>query len=624
MRVLLVTPPMVQVNAPYPATAYLKGILAGSGHTVIQEDASLALALRLFSREGLEQIRVQIRATPRAPSTAFFLRHFRQYHETIADVMAYLQTQSPRLARKIRSRGFLPQGLRFAPLRNPHHADLLLASLSPRDRATYLASLYLDDLADTIRAGVDPYFELARYAEKLAASASHFDGLSSALRGKPTLVRTMTEAIASELIHRHAPDIVGFTLPFPGNLYAALLMARAMKRIHSGLQVVLGGGYVNTELRSLTEPRLFDFADFITLDDGEAPLRSILQYLQNGATTPQILVRTFIRQKGRVRFMNSTRPQPSSPTIAPDFVGLPLNQYFSMIESPNPMHRIWSCERWNKIMLARGCYWHRCAFCDTHLDYIGNYKATPVDELIDQIRKVMKQTGKSGFHFIDEAMPPALLRQLSHQLIRKRIRITWWGNVRFDQAFTPDLAALMARAGCMAVTGGLEAPTNRLLTLLDKGFSLEQATRVLAAFSSAGIMVHAYLMYGLPSQSPQDTVDSLEYVRQLFDAGLIHSAYWHRFALTVHSPIFAAPQAFGIRLIEQPRAPFARNEVPYMDSLSCDHERLGVGLRKSLYNYMHAAGVDLALQDWFDFPTPPPSLPVDFVASHATPLVRPE
>jgi hypothetical protein len=350
------------------------------------------------------------------------------------------------------------------------------------------------------------------------------------------------------------------------------------------------------------------------LEDRKLPLLQLIAgHGKQVADSPAGL---FFKRDGHVVFQAGDGGVAEGEAVAatPEFSGLPLDRYISMVEMVNPMHRIWSCGRWNKLVLAHGCYWHRCGFCDTSLEYIAQYSPAPVNVLIRQIEEVIRQTGQTGFHFVDEAMPPALLRQLAEQLIERRLQITWWGNVRFDKAFTPELAELLARSGCVAVTGGLEAATDRLLTLMDKGFTMGQAARAMRAFSEAGILVHAYLMYGFPSQTEQDTVDALEFIRQLFEAGYLHSAYWHRFALTVHSPIYREPERYGIRLLPMPEATFARNEAFYEDSVACDHEALGRGLRKALYNYMHGVGMEDELQEWFRDPVPLPSLPTDVVA----------
>lgn len=640
MRVLLITPPMVQVNAPYPATAFLAGFLRETGCDVVQFDASLELALRLFSRRGVQQLRKAIRPRTRSASARHFLEHYRTYADTIDCVIRFLQGKDPTLAVRIASRTFLPEGPRFAGLHNDDEGlarlEWAFGQVGLQDLAVHLASLYLDDLADAIRTGVDSRFGLARYADKLAASAPSFDGIAAALRRKPTFIDDLIDELADEAIELHSPELVGLTVPFPGNVYGAFRIARRIKRRNPNTTVVLGGGYVNTELRELSEPRVFDFVDYVVLDTGEIPLARLVKHVenrrlpllqwidhQNGEASANGLVRVFHRQNSRVVFHEGPTPRSPSqqpedgaglrPSSTPWYAGLPLDRYFSMVEMPNPMHRIWSCGRWNKLSLAYGCYWHACGFCDTALDYIRGYSPLPADSLIDRILAVIEQTGQTGFHFIDEAMPPALLRQVAERLIDRNIQITWWGNIRFDGAFTPELTELLARSGCVAVTGGLEAATDRLLRWLNKGFTLDQAASATHAFSRAGIMIHAYLMYGCPSQTAQETVDALEFVRQLFEAGHIQSAYWHRFALTVHSPIYRDPARYGIALAPSPPAPFARNETPFIDPVGCDHDALGRGLRAALYNYMHGIGLDIALQDWFDVEVPPPTLPPDAV-----------
>jgi len=397
---------------------------------------------------------------------------------------------------------------------------------------------------------------------------------------------------------------VGLTVPFPGTLYGALRMARAMKAAAPAVWIVLGGAYVNTELRRLSDPRLFDLVDFVTLDDGELPLVRLLEFLA-GQRRRQELIRTFTRVGRRVVFHGPGRATLPD-TATPWFADLPLDRYLSMLEMPNLMHRLWSDARWNRLRLAHGCYWHRCRFCDTALDHIRRYAPVPVPRLLDRIAAVIAQTGSTGFHFVDEAAPPALLRRLATGLLARRLTITWWVNIRFERGFTPGLARLLARAGCIAVTGGLEAANDRLLRVLNKGVTLAEAIGAMRALAGAGIRVHAYLMYGCPSQTEQDTVDALELVRRLFLAGCVHSVYWHRFALTVHSTFARQPRRFGLRLLRAPRATFARNEIPFVDRVACDHEMLGRGLRRATYNYMLGLGLDEDVRVWFERPVPPP------------------
>jgi radical SAM superfamily enzyme YgiQ (UPF0313 family) len=619
MRCLLVTPPMIQLNTPYPATAYLMGFLrvhaTDLGLEVTQADASLTLFLRLFSGplvarmadELRRRARIVRRNAPIPPSIAHFLTHAERYIDTVEPAVRFLQRRDPSLAFRIVGRAFLPEGPRFAhlsprPPGEPAAPDEQLLSafgtLGTTEQARYLASLYIDDLADAWRVGIDTRFELARYGERLAASAASFDPLHAALTGEPTLVDTTLDELTRELVAQR-PDVVAVTAPFPGNVYGAFRMARTIRAAAPNSTLILGGGWVNTELRSLRDPRVFDYFDYVTLDDGERPLLNLLTQLSG---RPTALVRTYVRKDGEVVLENDVTQHdiPQRDTGIPTYDGLPLDQYVSVMEMLNPMHRFWSDGRWNKITLAHGCYWKKCSFCDVSLDYIGRYDKPSTDLVMQRIQSLIAETGETGFHLVDEAAPPAGLRALAKRLMAEKLSITWWGNIRFEKTFTPELCHLLGQSGCVAVSGGLEVASDRLLELMKKGVTVEQVARVTRAFTDAGIMVHAYLMYGFPTETAQDTVDALERVRQLFAAGCIQSAYWHRFAATAHSPIGLNPKRYGITLRPPQNVLFAHNDVDFDDPVGTDHDFLGSGLRKALYNYMHGVGLDADVREWFE------------------------
>lgn len=618
MKILLVTPPMTQLNTPYPATAYLKGFLRSRGIEAAQADPALELFLRLFSSSGLARVRDSLEASAGryAESGAEFLAEFERYSRTIDAAIRFLQGKDPSLAMRIASRRFLPEGPRFRAISQFGDADEQLnwafGALGVQDQAKYLASLYLDDLADVVRDGIDPKFLLSRYGEKLAASQATFDVLFDELSTPGTLVDTILREVSADLYREFAPDLVAFTAPFPGNVYGAFRMAEAFREIASGvdkpIRTILGGGYPNTELRELAETRVFDYFDAITLDDGERPFLCLLDYFA-GTRKAENLLRTFLRvgEGGSARTVFFSDPRehdiPQRDAGTPTYDGLPLDRYLSIFELPNPMHRIWSDGRWNKLTLAHGCYWKKCSFCDVSLDYIARYDANPADLIVDRMVAIMAETGQSGFHFVDEAAPPAVLKAMAERLIARKVQITWWGNIRFEKTFTPDLCELLAASGCVAVSGGLEVASDRLLKKMNKGVTVDQVARVTKAFSNAGVLVHAYLMYGFPTQTVAETIDALDRVRQLFEAGCIQSAYWHRFSVTAHSPVGRDPEKFGIVLKEK-RLPkgsrrFARNDLPFEDPTGVDHEFLGEGLRRALYNYMHGLGFDLDVREWF-------------------------
>ena len=601
---------MTQLNTPYPSTAYLTGFLRSRGVDARQEDLALALVLRLFSGAGLAALREAAEARPAARRPAqlrHFLREFDRYAATVDSVIAFLQGRDATLAHRINTRHLLPEGARFRSLdayAAEEGEDALawaFGALGLQDRARHLATLYLNDLADVVRDAVDERFEFVRYAEKLATSQPTFDPLAGALAAEPNLVDRTLQSLTLEALERHAPGVVLLSVPFPGAVYAALRIAQAIKRQQPGIVTVLGGGFVNTELRELREPRLFDYVDYVTLDGGERPLLALLEHLA-GRRSRSRLVRTFVRDEaGVVRYLNFPEPDiPFDEVGTPTWAGLPLDRYLSLLDMLNPMNRLWSDGRWNKLTVAHGCYWKKCAFCDVGLDYISRYEAAAAEVMVDRIETIVAETGQTGFHFVDEAAPPKALKALAMELGKRGTSISWWGNVRFEKTFTPELCRQLAASGCIAISGGLEVASDRLLKLMNKGVTVEQVARVTRAFADAGVLVHAYLMYGFPTQTVQDTVDALEYVRQLFANGCIHSGFFHRFACTVHSPVGKHPAEYGVRLLPLPDSPFARNDVGFVDPTGVDHDKLGRALKKAIYNFMHGVGLEEDVRAWFE------------------------
>ena len=610
MKVLSLIPPMTQLNTPYPSTAYLTGFLRSRQIDAVQEDLALALVLSFFTSQGISEIHTQALTLPeqdRSASVNYFLDYFEIYQDTIEPVIAFLQGRDSTLSHRINTRDFLPEGPRFFSLDaydDEDSADPLawaFGALGSHDRARHLATLYLNDLSDVLRDAVDDRFEFVRYAESLASSQPTFNPLAEALAAHPTLMDLRLQKLTIQAVEKHQPSLVILSVPFPGAMYAALRIAQTIKAKYPKIKIALGGGYVNTELRELTEPRLFDYVDFISLDSGERPLLNILEHL-DGKRSVERLVRTFVRNAaGQVQYMNWQEPDiPFEDVGVATWDGLPLNSYLSLLDMLNPMHRLWSDGRWNKLTVAHGCYWKKCSFCDVSLDYISRYETASASLLVDRIEQIVAETGQTGFHFVDEAAPPKALKALAEELLRRKVMISWWGNIRFEKTFTPDLAELLAKSGCIAMSGGLEVASDRLLNLMKKGVTVEQVARVTKGFSDAGILVHAYLMYGFPTQTVQETVDALEYVRQLFENGCIQSGFFHRFTCTVHSPVGKNPEEYGITLIPLPPVSFAMNDIAFNDPSGIDHDALGLGLKKAIYNFMHGVGLEQEVHTWFD------------------------
>lgn len=615
-QLLLINPPFTQLNTPYPATAYLKGFLNTQHVISHQMDLGIETILSLFSKEGLVAMFSSINK-PIEQASFNCQRIYRlqnQYINTIAAVIDYLQDQDPTLAHLICTRNFLPEASKFEQTED---TDWAFGAMGIKDKARHFATLYLEDLSDFIIEMVDPNFGFSRYAERIAMSANSFDELYKTLNNPTSFVGELMLDLLTQKMLETNPSMVCLSVPFPGNLLAALTCGKWIKKNYPEVTVVMGGGYPNTELRSLSDARVFKFVDFICLDDGELPLLQLIKLLDNQIDTSQ-LKRTFACSNGVVKYHNQcTLPDFKQNVIGtPDYSGLDLKKYLSVIQLTNPMHRLWSDGRWNKLTMAHGCYWGKCTFCDISLDYIQRYEGTTANILVDRMESLIAQTGERGFHFVDEAAPPALMKAVAIEILRRNLVVTWWTNIRFEKSFHYDLCRLLAASGCIAISGGLEVASDRLLKLIDKGVTVEQVTQVNNHLNKAGIMVHAYLMYGFPTQTAQETIDSLEVVRQMFEANILQSAFWHQFAMTAHSPVGLNPEKFKVENLNPTLGTFANNDLVHQDLSGAKHERFFEGLKKSLYNYMHGVGLDLPLQEWFEHKVPKTTTPKSLIKKH--------
>ena len=472
-KILLLTPPLLQTNSPYPATMHLAGWLGKQGIAWEQRDLSIKVVRDVLLGYG---------------------------DETTEELLEFLGGNAP------------PEMKREA-------------------------SEEIDSLAIAIRDEIDPEFGFGRYAEEKCRAVSDFGLLEKLVRRRGVIDAPLRRHLKAAM-DETKPTEVWVTCPFRGTLVGAFKIAKYVRAHYPKVKLALGGGYVNTELRSMTDRRPYRYFDEFQFDSPYADA-----------------------------------------FVAPDYRGIDWNEYFDVVETDNFVTNLWNSGKWVKLVMAQGCYWHKCAFCDVCLPYIDKFRMPSASAIVDCMEGFAGNAARpesapyrdaahvSRFHFVDEAMPPALVRGVCEEILRRGLEVEWWGNVRFDAAFTPTLAKLMAAAGCIAVTGGLECANDRLLKLMNKGITLAGAEKVLKAFKRAGILVHAYLMYGFPSETLAEQKGAERYVKSLAKRGLIHSAFWHRFALTVHSPIVKDPARFGIRVTsaapERADRVFAVNELEY-------------------------------------------------------------
>ncbi|MCI6953756.1 MAG: radical SAM protein [Spirochaetia bacterium] len=637
--VSIIQPPLVQLNTPYPSGAYLRAFFSqlkkdypqwaiGSVRWI---DYSNALYRSIFSQAGLKKLfsSTEKKAMEKAfhyektgkENEAFNLRRYvsqqEQWIRWIPAITDILSGKGRELSHEfVRSPG-VPRGYRM---------ENYLAGLSSEpdaDDALILASLALADLADYISVVYDSAFELIRYGESAAVSATSMEEIKAAMAAP--IMNDFYTPLVQELIagcDSRRRQLICVSCPFPGTVTAALLTCKLFKE--AGMDkvfTVMGGGCVNTDLRDCKESLLAEWVDAFSFDRGygsywdffrhiellecsqcgteRVPLgiyKTNLEVYKDTAREspgtvlfPQAIKNTDIYkmrffskniegqnsklfskntssetvkktdrgddvessfsqgglQEKRLRNQDESRydqciavEDKYTVQLVPDFSDIDFSLYPRLADSKNPMHRLWSDGAWLKVYLAHGCYWHQCAFCDTSLDYVACYHPVEVEKLHEALYKQAEKTGVRGIHLVDEAAPPVALRNFALANLKKDKPLSFWGNIRYEKVFSRDLADILAHGGLTAVSGGIEIASGSGLDAVHKGTDLDSIVAACAAFKEAGILTHAYMIYGYWLETPQMLIDSMETLRQLFAAGLLDSSFWHKFTLTRHSRIY--------------------------------------------------------------------------------------
>ena len=644
MDIIIITPPVVQLNSPYPSGAYLKSFFNLSGHTARWYDLNIDLFHSLFSSEGLTKLFAlssenALKLASKAENsgddfTAFNLRRYVSQKDRWIYWIDYITGilcsakdgfSGRELAHQFLFSPFAPRGSRM---------ENFLAGLSHEpsvDDVRLLCSLALADIADYITFAFDPAFSLVRYAESLTVDESSFSEIEKKISSpvmehfyKPVLDAFSENALKTLENTEKASCLVCISIPFAGTFIPALYTASYLKQKYgSRILISIGGGFVNTELRDASEPALSRYTDMISYDRGYGSYLMLdKKAFSNGDFHPSEKIY-------KMRFFYKDRvieplwqdddaeklEKQMTVKVVPDYSDIDFSRYPRVCDAENPMHRLWSDGAWIKAYLAHGCYWHKCSFCDVNLDYVSGYCPGDVELLFNNLKECSRKKGVYGIHFVDEALPPALLYRFALLNARNNGHLYFWGNIRFEKTFSRDFADFLSYCGFGGVSAGLEAATGKGLENICKGTQIDGIVQACAAFKEAGILVHAYMIYGFWNDTAQDIIDSMETLRQFFKSCLLDSAFWHKFILTKNSRVFGEwkkglhPELHPV--LNDDGSMFAKNNLHFKGEKS--YSKFGPGLDAALDSWMHGHNLEKKVQNWFDFPVPSPKVAKDFI-----------
>jgi hypothetical protein len=221
-------------------------------------------------------------------------------------------------------------------------------------------------------------------------------------------------------------------------------------------------------------------------------------------------------------YENGALRLPGSKVLSPAEV-IPSYPLATLVDTPVP----YSSTR-QELVATRGCYWDRCTFCtytashgkDSNNEGSHNFRR-PGSEFIKRLMETQVAEGRNTFHFVDEAMPPGIARQLSEYIIESGLDINWGAYVRFGRPFEDkEVVELLRKSGCRMVEIGLESTSDSVLKAMDKGITVESAKKALDNFLEAGIQTHIFIMFGFPGETEADAQQTLAFMREYADKGV--------------------------------------------------------------------------------------------------------
>jgi anaerobic magnesium-protoporphyrin IX monomethyl ester cyclase len=506
--IALVFPPQWDPCYPHLALPSLKAFLDGQGYRVKQYDANVHFYDWLLSRTTLETLYDRVMEQD---STDPSLQHRIQFFKSVGEhFAANIDDVKARFREGGESRQEIIMGLQLC---------------------LYLASCAYQPTTISLDAISMPY--------STSSLTECFRAVHD-VKTNPFRDFFITELIPSVL--QIDPAVIGISVTATSQLISTLTLAALIREEHPHIHITLGG---NTLSRFADEPerfkRLFDVIDSIVLFDGEPALEVLLDRLESGRSLEDVpnLV-TF--SHGKVHRSPVTQFADVNTLPTPNFDGLNLRQYFfPVLILP--------------LLTARGCYWHRCAFCSHFYAYGDEYRSRKIDSVLEDLQTLSRSYSTRYFGFVDESIPVHTLSTLADGIIAENVDVRFAAEVRFEKGFTPEVLSRIHQAGCRMLAFGLESGCQRVSDFMRKGIDIQNASHILKHSTNAGIWNHVFFFFGFPTETVEEAQETLQFIKAHRD--IIKSISYDVFRLDRDSDVYSHPQKYQVEIIDDTGGEFA-------------------------------------------------------------------
>jgi anaerobic magnesium-protoporphyrin IX monomethyl ester cyclase len=339
-----------------------------------------------------------------------------------------------------------------------------------------------------------------------------------------------------------SPDIIGMSVACMSQIIPAFTLARMIRQSLPETRLVFGGQVFNRLTDRIVDlPRLFDYVDYFMCREGETALAKLVEHVSGAADikeVPNLIY--FDRQLGRPTRNANTHVEQIDALPCPDFSDLDLTKYLS----PVPVL---------PYQPVRGCYWHRCTFCNHHVVHPEGARAKSPDQVVAEITELSRKYSTRYFAFVNESVHPKLLRKYSEALLNAGLDIEWYVGARLEPVLTRESILSLKKSGCRKMYFGIESGSQRVLNDIDKGVDLNVARRILKDCGEVGMAVHLFILLGFPTERSADLEATKKTMAEM--TALVpregFTYYISIYQLKPCSRVFSNPSAFNIGRLEK-------------------------------------------------------------------------
>ncbi len=364
-------------------------------------------------------------------------------------------------------------------------------------------------------------------------------------------------------IKEYQPDLIGISYNYSQQFFHGLAMTREIREQGLEIPIVMGGSDfthysktlsgkaaeavtgvsfsldrafrgikpVSFSPLNITGTYLASGANFAIEGEGERPLLELCRRLEAGENWTDIPGLVYYKKEtGTIVFNKPTPPLPAEELPIIDFDGLPMGKYLS----PVPVAPVY---------ISRGCYWDKCAFCNLSTTLENRFREIKLEKIMQTLAILKEKYHIRVIQFADEGMSPATLKAVSREVLKRDFDMVLTTMVRFDRKLL-DTIELASAAGFKLLSYGLESGNPRIVKLMNKGYTHDNARAIIDECQRRGVKVQVFTMYGFPTETREEAQDTIRFLEENKDKiDLILTSVWY---LTPGSPIEKNLDDYGL------------------------------------------------------------------------------